>query len=402
MLVIEALNKLENEIAENELDPESCTGALVFLGEIYPYLDNQEKCMEFSYSIMNILKKEIQENTGVFSGLGAFGGLTEILFATKIFYKKTGVYEKFLHTLESIVCQEAISYTAYCKDEIEQLKVIHYDLINGLTGIAMYYLWDRKVSEQEDFLLKEILDYFVTICCAEKTSMQGWHIKTENQYRIQDIEEYPHGSIDFGLSHGMMGPLMVMAEAYSKKIVVEGLKEAICQLIDLYMRFKKDIQGVYHWPSQLDFADFQRLEWDTDKRNNRVSWCYGNIGISRALYLVGKNISDGALMEFAYKNIIGIADLDSSTYKLDSAILCHGYGGILSILNVMNRENDNRLLYEKEILLSDIVINSIASQSDVKGNEAFHNFLYSRIGELLSLISLFARETVWERWLYLV
>lgn len=402
MLVIEALNKLEDEIAEYESEPEGCTGTLVFLGEVYPYLDNKEKCMEFSYLIMNVLKKEIQENGGTFSGLGAFGGLTEILFAAKIFYKKTGAYGKFLQTLESIVCQEAIGYTACCKEEIEELKVIHYDLINGLTGIAMYYLWDRKLSEPENFLLKEILNYFVTICCAKKTSVPGWHIKTGNQYRIQDVEEYPHGSIDFGLSHGMMGPLMVMAEAYSKKIVVEGQREAICKLVDLYMIFKKDINGVFHWPSQLDFTDFQRLEWNTDKRNNRVSWCYGNIGISRALYLVGKNISDGALMEFAYKNIIGIANLNINTYKLESAILCHGYGGLLSILNVVNRENYNNLLYEKEILLSDIIINSITSQPDVKRKEAFHNFLYSRTGELLSLISLFAQETEWERWLYLV
>ena len=52
MLVIEALNKLEDEIAEYESEPEGCTGTLVFLGEVYPYLDNKEKCMEFSYLIM--------------------------------------------------------------------------------------------------------------------------------------------------------------------------------------------------------------------------------------------------------------------------------------------------------------------------------------------------------------
>ncbi len=412
-------SKLEDDIKNNKLAGEGLTGYLIIIGEMLELMPEQSKWLEYSYKIMEELKENIQY--GKVKTLGAFGGLADILFAVKLFNAKTGYYERFLKTAENLMLDRAESYIKACQRNINNIKDYHYDLVSGLTGVGMYLLWDEDVNDRKKAVLKSILNYFVCLC--QDTQYQGhivpgWHIKYENQTREEDRQNFSQGNLNFGLAHGILGPLLVLSEAYKKGMIVEGQLEAIKKIIMIYMKFRiLDKDGVYNWPSQLKIEDFIDNKCIDRVREPRASWCYGNIGISRALYLVSKNIGDNELLQFSINNLLSIAKMDNRKYLLESSIICHGYSGILVVLNLLCKEIGHPILKSKiHELIAEIIksydenysygfVNCGTVEKDgikVTGYIEFFDILNGAAGVVLALISAIKRDTIWERQLYII
>ncbi len=413
------LSRLEYDIKNNKCNDEGLTGYLIIIGELIELMSEQSKWLEYSYKIMEGLKKTIQD--GKVKTIGAFGGFTDILFAVKLFNSKTGYYNRFLKTVENLTLEIAKDYIKRCQVNISNLRDYHYDLVSGLTGVGMYLLWDEDINNRKEEVLKSILDYFVCLCrdnLYQGSIVPGWHIKYENQTREIDCENFSNGNLNFGMAHGILGPLLVLSEAYKKRIIVEGQTEAIKKILDVYMRFKiLGIDGVYNWPSQLRIEDFIDNNCIDRVRQPRASWCYGNTGISRALYLVSKNVGDDELLHFSINNLLHIANLDNKKYLLESPIICHGYAGVLAILNLLYREMGHPVLKNKiHELIAEIIklyddnfsygfMNCGTVDKDgikVKEYIEFFDMLNGATGVVLALISVMKKKTIWERQLYIV
>lgn len=413
------ISRLEYDIKNNKCNDEGLTGYLIIIGELIELMSEQSKWLEYSYRIMEGLKETIQD--GKVKTIGAFGGLTDILFAVKLFNAKTGYYNRFLKTVENLTLEIAKDYIKRCQVNISNLRDYHYDLVSGLTGVGMYLLWDEDINNRKEEVLKSILDYFVCLCrdnLYQGSIVPGWHIKYENQTREIDCENFSNGNLNFGMAHGILGPLLVLSEAYKKRIIVEGQTEAIKKILDVYMRFKiLGIDGVYNWPSQLRIEDFIDNNCIDRVRQPRASWCYGNTGISRALYLVSKNVGDDELLHFSINNLLHIANLDNKKYLLESPIICHGYAGVLAILNLLYREMGHPVLKNKiHELIAEIIklyddnfsygfMNCGTVDKDgikVKEYIEFFDMLNGATGVVLALISVMKKKTIWERQLYIV
>ena len=72
-----------------------------------------------------------------------------------------------------------------------------------------------------------------------------------------------------------------------------------------------------------------------------MSWCYGSIGILRAIYLASINMSNEASKTFALNELIKIAKMESSDYLLSMPIICHGFAGTVSIMTEMFVDTKN-------------------------------------------------------------
>ena len=412
-------SKLEDDIKNNKFASEGVTGYLIIVGEMFELMPEQRKWLEYSYIIMGELKENIQN--GKVKTLGAFGGLADILFAVKLFNAKTGYYERFLRTAENLMLDRTEVYIKACQRNINNVKDYHYDLVSGLTGIGMYLLWDEDINGRKKEVLKSILDYFVCLCgdnLYQGRIVPGWHIEYENQTREEDRRNFAQGNLNFGMAHGILGPLLVLSEAYKKGMIVEGQLEAIKKVIMIYMKFKTlDRDGVYNWASQLKIEDFIDNKCIDRIREPRASWCYGNIGISRALYLVSKNIGDNELLQFSINNLLSIAQLDSRKYLLESPIICHGYSGMLAILNLLCKEIGHPILKSKiHELIAEIIklydenysygfVNcGTVEKNGIKVKEyiEFYDLLNGATGVVLTLVSAIKRDTIWERQLYII
>lgn len=413
------LSRLEYDIKNNKCNDEGLTGYLIIIGELIELMSEQSKWLEYSYRIMKGLKKTIQD--GKVRTIGAFGGFTDILFAVKLLNAKTGYYERFLKTVENLMLEVAKSYIKACQINISNVRDYHYDLVSGLTSVGMYLLWDEDINSRKEEVLKSILNYFVCLCgdnLYQGNIVPGWYIKYENQTREIDRENFRQGNLNFGMAHGILGPLLVLSEAYKKKIIVEGQIEAMKKILEVYMKFKiLGIDGVYNWPSQLRIEDFIDNNCIDRVREPRASWCYGNIGISRALYLVSKNIEDDELLYFSINNLLHIAKLDNRKYLLESPIICHGYSGVLAIINLLYREIGHPVLKSK---IHDLVVEIIKLYDDsfsygfmncgtvdkdgikVKEYKEFYDMLNGATGVVLALISVIKKDTIWERQLYII
>ena len=127
--------------------------------------------------------------------------------------------------------------------------------------------------------------------------------------------------------------------AIDEKVLRSVIEEVIKEILQIYEKVKKQgIDGRYMYPSQLSKQQFVNREWDYDIRNNRMSWCYGTIGILRAQFLIGEYINNCKITNYCVKEIMKITHVDIKNYKLESPIICHGYAGVAVILDAFNRK----------------------------------------------------------------
>ena len=331
--------KLEENIIKNEVKAEGVSSFIMVVSEYWDFL-NQEKWLHYLYNLLVLVRDRVEKNFEYIMDTG-IGELLEILYATKMVCKKTGTFEKFYNSLKEIAYQIFVEFMNRCEKElkIRELRVEQYDLINGASGIGMYYLSRDNLNTKEKKRVKRICKYLIHIHYSYRQKGEGWVIKCKNQIREEDKVIFPEGSIDFGMAHGIIGVALFLSKAYSSGIIEQKQEEVIKEILQIYEKVKKQgIDGRYMYPSQLSKQQFVNREWDYDIRNNRMSWCYGTIGILRAQFLIGEYINNCKITNYCVKEIMKITHVDIKNYKLESPIICHGYAGVAVILDAFNRK----------------------------------------------------------------
>jgi len=412
-------NDLEKFINEDMIDAWSCGEYLLAIGECIDLLEDKEKWLEISYSIMVKIKKFLHENLE-YLGLGFFSGLCHLGFSVLVFHKNTGYYEKFLLSLNNLIFDKVPEICDNTIKNKENLKADQFDLINGLSGVGAYLL-ECPNDDKRDVALKSVLNFLVTLVLdtheVEGFHVPNWYISKENQSREEEKTIYPKGNFNFGLSHGIASVLVVLSKAYKNGIIVARHRKAIDEILQLYNRYgtNKNNERLYLWPGFLSFEDYVANNINSYK-SKRQSWCYGSVGISGAILNASILIEDNDMENFMYENLCKIAEIDNDSYELLSPIICHGYTGVLITLLTAYKRKPNKALYNKIINLATKIINIYNPEStfgfkDVslkyENNTATYqardsnSFLEGATGIILVLIAFFKKETLFERHLLL-
>lgn len=405
--------QLEKDIRNKKLNKNGLTGNLIAISELYHILPEKDKWLEYSYILMQEIKTMINE--GTIKNIGMFGGLTDVAFAVKLANKKMNCYSSFSQSLDMLLIKVIESYLDYFIKNVDSVNVKDYDLVNGISGAGMYLLFLENQQYTKN-IQEYIINYFIQLSddfIYNDYTIPRWFIKCNNQLRQQDNIDFPLGSIDFGIAHGILAPLLFLSRTYKSGISIEGQLEAINKLIDIYYKFAKlDKNNIYQWPSQLGLKDFINEVNIDDKRKYRQSWCYGSIGISTSLYQVGKDINDDYLKDFSLNNILNIANLDDKEYLLESPIICHGYAGILQILVQVYIDTKNDMLKGKILNLAEILTNLfnpkykygykdrgtiIHNGITISEEIEFFDILNGATGIILSLYSMIKKDTLWQK-----
>jgi hypothetical protein len=205
-----------------------------------------------------------------------------------------------------------------------------------------------------------------------------FHIKHENQYNEELKEKCKNGHVNFGLSHGVLGPLVALSKAHSKGYSSERLTDAINKLFQLYVDFEFEQEDILFWPGQLSYEDFVDKRISINNIHKSSSWCYGNVSVARGLEKVSGYMDWIHLKEKYGRVLFTILDQEPSKFRLLSPSLCHGLSSVLAV-GIGDKISSKKMSKEKMESLVSIILNvyeennqKIASNPSILRDEEFN------------------------------
>lgn len=206
--------------------------------------------------------------SGIFKGPGA------LAFAVLVAHRTTGGYVSALERFDAY--QRDLVRTVLPPVEDRPLSTIgHYEVVRGLTGVGRYLLARAETCEEP---LTAVLGCLVRLSrgTVEHQGAQVPRWWALDAPRIGSEEAFPGGHLNLGLSHGVAGPLALMALAWEQGVRVPGQREAMEATAGLLRTWAvTDRHGVF-WPGYLSFAEWQR---GPDAYTGAAKWRPGATGL---------------------------------------------------------------------------------------------------------------------------
>lgn len=389
---------------------EELVSLIYFFAETYEYIIDKEKWNKIIKEYLKVVRSLMVQNDKY--KLSLFGGITEVGLGVSLLNKTTGHYSKFLKNINEVILLNIPDTIKIVNKNINNIRLQDYDVVTGISGVTQYLL--NSDLSRESSSIHSCLSYLIEIC--GKRSINGnmipkWYIKTENQIRLEDRMKFPNGNFNFGFAHGIAGILAILSYAELQGINVYRLKESIIDIILEYKRLVMYDGEIVYWKGQYSYEDYVFGKKDIKQCMKRMSWCYGSIGILRAIKQGAKAINDQELLEWVTNNICNISKMKIEDYRVISPIVCHGYAGILILLINEFRENNSIEIKKRIIELTEIILGLynptcesgyyMVDEKIVNGKckpvQIYSNsLLEGTIGITLALVSLL-KKTKWEK-----
>jgi hypothetical protein len=273
---------------------------------------------------------------------GTFKGPGALAFAVLVAHRTTGGYVSALQRFDAY--QRDLVRTVLPPVEDRPLPTIgRYEVVRGLTGVGRYLLARAESCEEP---LTAVLDYLVRLSLGtvehQGASVPRWWAL--DAPRTGSEPEFPGGHLNLGLSHGVAGPLALLALAWEQGVRVPGQREAIEATAELLRTWAvADRYGLF-WPGYLSFAQWRRGPAAYDGSAKWPAWCYGTPGVSRALQLAGRALGRADLSALARASVNRLLVLPREDWGIDDHALCHGWAGALHQLGRLDEQwRDPRL-----------------------------------------------------------
>ncbi|MFF4339060.1 lanthionine synthetase C family protein [Kitasatospora sp. NPDC001540] len=266
--------------------------------------------------------------SGIFKGPGA------LAFAVLAAHRATGGYTGALHRLDAY--QRQLVRTALPPVPDGPLTTIgHYEVVRGMTGVGRYLLARAETCDGE---LEQVLGYLVALARGT-TAQRGARVPrwwALDAPRVGSEHLLPDGHLNLGLSHGVAGPLMLLALAWRDGVRLPGHREALESTADLLVRWAvRDEHGTY-WPGYLDLAEYLAGPEAYRTPAGWPSWCYGAPGVSRALQVAGAVLDRADWTATARDSVERLLRVPLDGWGVTDHALCHGWAGALHQLGRLN------------------------------------------------------------------
>ncbi|MGH8794470.1 MAG: lanthionine synthetase C family protein [Stackebrandtia sp.] len=220
-----------------------------------------------------------------------------------------------------------------------------FDAISGLAGIGRYALWCAEQDGEAELIsaILSALTRLVRPSVVDGVEVPGWWAVNPPFPGSAGESLYRHGHLNFGLAHGIAGPLALLSTAWLRGIRVDGHDEAVEHFVDVLLASRRsDGYGPY-WPGNRTLTQI-RLGEATSGNPDRVAWCYGAPGIARAVQLAGLALKRTTWATAALEATRAAFARPESMWMVGDASLCHGWAGLLQTLTRIVDDGRDRVL----------------------------------------------------------
>lgn len=197
-----------------------------------------------------------------------------------------------------------------------------YDLLYGLTGIGQLLLRHAPAHDA----LERILGYLIRLTeplHIGGTVLPGWWASHDPDRLLPT----PGGHANFGLAHGITGPLALLSLAMLRGIAVDGQVEAIGEICAHLDAWRQDGQHGPWWPQWIT-RDECRARRASQAGPQRPSWCYGTPGIARAQQIAAVATGDITRQQQVEHALSACLSDPAQLARITDIGLCHGWAGL--------------------------------------------------------------------------
>ncbi len=205
---------------------------------------------------------------------------------------------------------------------IKEMKQNKFDYLHASGGIALYFLKRDSLLDRNKYI-SEFVD-LLALSSIKKENHNKWISSIFVGY---DKEEDVY---NLSMSHGIASIISILLKIYLKGINKDKVFELLKGAINYLLINQLDItDNISYFPDSVSLID-------TKGHSTRLAWCYGDLGISVALWNASIALNDKALEQKAIEILLHSAKRKNLTenYVMD-ACLCHGTTGIAHIFNRM-------------------------------------------------------------------
>jgi lantibiotic modifying enzyme len=194
----------------------------------------------------------------------------------------------------------------------------NYDFLHGAVGNGLYFL-SRMTSEKSKNYLKELIDQMDKISHKDEDGARKW-LSTLN------FEEETQG-YNLSLSHGIASIIVFLGKVLETGIYNEKVSILLNGAVQYLLKYKLDREKfLSNFPSWISETD--------PLTASRLAWCYGDLGISTALWQAAQSTGNKDWEKIAVDVLLdSTARKDVKENTVLDAGLCHGAAGIMHIYN---------------------------------------------------------------------
>lgn len=278
---------------------------------------------------------------------GLYYGVPAIAFVLDAAADRHPAYRAAAESLDNHVLRLARRRLVAAAARIERGEAAtfaEYDLFYGLAGIGALLL--RRTPGHE--VLGDILRYVVRLAQPHRQNgleLPGWWVAHDPDKTLPT----PGGHANLGMAHGAAGLLALLAVAATRGCIVDGQHNAITRLAGWFDQWRQDSANGPWWPQWITRTDL-RVGYPTQSTPGRPSWCYGTMGIARALHLAAIATHDRHRQQAAEDAIVTC--LTGQLDLITEPGLCHGIAGVYQTAYRAARDSQNPAI---EALLPELV-----------------------------------------------
>jgi len=281
-------------------------GIALFLFCYYHIHKKDEKILEKAFLLLDEVIERVNDGDifhSICDGLAGIGWAINYLCIRKYF--DTNDKNELLSSADD-----------FLTNRLDMIFAKHqYDFLHGELGVGLYFT--TRISDNHIFIngLNTILSHLIG--SAER---KGANVKWQSV--LQKEETGKVTGYNISLAHGMSAIAVMLSKFIKHNICKEASKDLLDGLIQYLLSQRIDVQEIGSYFPTVSLESYKIGK-------SRLGWCYGDLGISIALWQVSQVLQNTELEKFAIEVLLHATKRKNlRDNSIEDAGLCHGTASV--------------------------------------------------------------------------
>ncbi|MDE7056582.1 MAG: hypothetical protein K2O64_05015, partial [Lactobacillus sp.] len=324
-------------------------GISIFLSNIYSTTESVDKQNLIKKTNLKITQEMINSINKNNVSLSLFSGLSGVGAACLEMAKYDSNYLNLLKQISTIITVKVESVFVVEKYQRQNMIFAVYDLFNGAVGILDFLFHANELlhSVRVNKGIEQLINFLIKISSVDLTDISQTSIYLLKKNLPENGEArilLPNGGLFMGEAHGLAGILNILSEVYPN-FRSPQLKDHIQHLLSVFFKSRNN---------KTLYPECLRADVDTKTSISLLngSWCFGSLGILRAMLKAARSINDVVLINKLQKEFDFILKNWKTDIRPTSLIMCHGLSNAIYSAYILFRETQEMSFnyYMKDML----------------------------------------------------